>query len=333
MSFNIFLDSDIISDSNISNDGLFAYVLLRGICQNDVLQYYTTVSTLNCLATGKPQYNRSISDSIKRGIKNLSEHNVIEIKHKSTKSEFFLDLSNIQFSTKTKKKYFRVISRHELETIMGSNTHHNKVSILKFFLVLVNNFIVGEKGSIQYQGRDISGIFATRTTSFLSDKSGLSESVIFSYTKFLERDKLIYVYRSSDLVFSEFSIKSIPNVHSRYEYREEVAKMAAQFEYDHGVSTKNTVRKHNKNKANTLRSHIMKYYSFTKGVVYPEETLKEIYEYLLQYNETHPDKAKDLEVFTSYSFANQSQENYEFVSDNPSFADSADTENPYSNLE
>ena len=54
--------------------------------------------------------------------------------------------------------------------------------------------------------------------------------------------------------------------------------------------------------SNQTKSYVMKYNQFCKGHVYDKETLKEIYNAMIEYNKKYDYKKKDLNMFKGYDF-------------------------------
>lgn len=304
MNYNIFLKSEIVNNTNITNSGLLTYVTLRNICQETVPEYFVGISQLCYIATGNLTYNKSLAEFLKAGIKNLSDEKLITIVNQVKSNEYAINLEPLRFDSKN--SHYRTISINELHTIMGEKTGHSRTNILRLFLTIVDSFIVGNKGYVMYQGKSISGVYTARTIEFLSKKSGLSESAIIDYIKFLEKHELIYVYRSADIItYEDGAMISIPNVYGRYKYKMQIIEKGSEYEQNYGTSANAIRKKQNRSKTNEKRSLLAKYNSFIKGVNYPEDVLKEIYEFILVYNEDNagtPDRVRDLTVFEEYNF-------------------------------
>lgn len=327
---NLFLNKELVTGNTLTQDGVLAYIALRTIIDESIPLYNKTTSvdcvSVNRLAyslVGDMDYEKVLTDTLIRGIAELSGGNYITIrKDLSTKAsyEYVLDLSNIYLDTDKDK--FIIVSPNEVYKIMTcKEIMKKKISMLKYFIALVSTFDWSLDSKIGHMSQQ-----------YIAEQADNSTRTCQRYNEILEEMQMIYVYKSNDKVRVGDKLKQIKNCYSRYEDMRICEMYASNYEDMYGTQHKIVQSKKNKSQADHNRRLGAIYNQICMGNTdYDEETIKEVYKYIVNKNKalqedidakyaqtylTDSDRAyiegleaqkRDVSVFEQFDFINETK--------------------------
>ena len=310
----IFLLNQVITDNTISDNGVMVYCYLRSIQKASKNQYFVSTGSISFF------FNQEIGLTTKRkkkyidGLNDLEDHGLIKM-ISSNVNDYVYDLSGIYFNpletNKENKMFFTVISLKELENIMQINdTEYNpdKAKLLRYYLIVVSTFLKGKRYAYalnEEEKRD--GIIGFETIENLSNKSNLSVNSVIAYNLLLEKYEILHVYRANTLKIVNKEVNGISNTYGRYADRKLIDLIGEEHKnmYSYDKDYDNIVRRSKRTKSR--KSIGIKYHHLVdRGKEYDEKTIKQIYQYAVEYNNTHEEndfnKHKDLDFFKKYAF-------------------------------
>jgi hypothetical protein len=124
---------------------------------------------------------------------------------------------------------------------------------------------------------------------------------------------LLYRYKSKDcIIFEDGGVKEISHTYGRYNDKDLVEKIGKQHEAEYGAKLTAKHIKIKKDKSDKTRGlsqmfrYIEKCVQEGQDIPYDKKKCKEIYDAMLVLNEKneteHPERVKDLSIFSGYSF-------------------------------
>jgi hypothetical protein len=326
----IYLKKDVVTNKDLTPEGLAVYIALRSLYKSDTSKYYISANMIAFLFTGCVPKRKTV-ESIKLGIDNLkNDMKLISIKDDDiiSKDEYITDLSKLHFITGNKeadkdKDYFIIITLDEIKSIME---YKSKFVLLKYFVLLLGTFNNSNKLNSLHK---ISVGFTNIDN--MANNFNIPKSNILSYNSILEEKKIIYIHRFNDYVkSSDGSIKSIQNFYGRYSDEKLIKTYAEQ--YADAIGSEKCNKKTNKKISNQKNRLLQKYNALFNGNgKYDNNEIIEIYEFIIQYNQDQDkiidkfendnsdyainqvDKAskkkKDISIFNHYNFIKEDNEN------------------------
>lgn len=307
---NIFLNKKYVFGKEcVSDEALMVYVALRRFYQREINNYYVSMNMIYYNLFGKfdkSKNNRYIIEKLKIGLNELINIGIVSYVSIISPKEFILDLTKIEYDTskaKETKEYFVIIDDTEIFKIMNCD-NANKFKLCRYFIYLVGTFNNSkETNSIHALRNDVG----YSPLEYMVDQTEISENTIINYNTLLEELKLIYIYKAPYIKRNnDGEINGITNTYGRYKNKELVEKAGISHLQAVGYDANEKRVKKANGKRN--RSYSMKYNSFCSGKKYDYDTLKEMYETLVEYNKNlvkqyKSDKyKKDLTVFKDYDF-------------------------------
>lgn len=303
---NVYLGKRIIEDTKLSDDAIITYLALRMICRKDKSNYYISLNMLDYYLHGKISSNRYTIAALKRGIHELINFDFISLIDCVGKNEYVLDLSKIYFDIQhagQNKNYFVIVSTDEIYTIMNYDTKDN-FKLCRYFVYLIGTFYLSKDKSANN-----NGMIGFMSISIMSDNTNICTRSIKSYNAILQDLKLIYVYKSDEILkTSDGEITGFSNTYGRYKDKEIVIKAGKAHEKEYGSKHQAEVKRAIKVNGDKMRSYTMKFLNFKKGKEYPYSELKEIYLALHENNKSliakykNHDNLKDLTSFSDFDF-------------------------------
>lgn len=279
---------------DLSDEAFAVYVALRNIYRQDEPKCYVSLNMIYyalCGKLGNYKTDRRFMDKIRNGLNELVDTDLVSY-IEVAKSEFVLDLSNLNLDTKNAKKtkkFFAIIDNSEIRTIMNSDSQH-RFKLLRYFVYLAGTFNSESKAGFTSIDKMVKHLHFAKQS-------------IINYTTILQEMELIYTYHSDSFIrYSDGGkITKISNTYGRYRDKDKVISagesQANRYGYDSDakkVRTKSTKE---------IRSASAKFYSFCSGKKYDDDTLREIYLTLVEFNKDKPDEyKKDLAIFKNYDF-------------------------------
>ena len=323
----LFLRNDLITGNTLTQDGVLAYIALRNLIDESIPLYNKTSST-DCISVnrlaysliGEMDYEKALTDSLQRGIYELSGGEWISIRKdlSTNKSyEFVLDIEKLWLDTEKDK--FTVVFPADVHKIMTCNEKMDKrIRMLKYYVALVSTFDWSLDGKIGHMSQEYI--------------AGLADNSIRTcqrYNDILVDMQMIYVYKSNDKVRDDYKLKQIKNCYSRYDDKDLCEQYASNYENMYGVEHTIVQTKKNKEQADNNRRLAQIYNRICDGHAddYDEATIKKVRNYIVNKNKTlyekyddaiakgytgedYLDQIKDEEIFEQFDFLNGELNNF-----------------------
>ena len=226
----IFLKREIIESENLTEKGVSVYVALRRIMQKDINEYFTSYNMIAYQLTGVGKNKRAMIDSVKEGLQELIDKNLVSVIEKIGINEFVLELSQIHLNAE--ENCFTKIEEEEVRKIFSIENKTDKIKLLRYFAALVGTFNNAEGYSkVGYMAQDY---FVCRNI--------ISRSQVYVMTKVLEDNDLIFVYRSGKMIINvDGSIKKITNCYGRAKDEQFITNFGRQHEKTCGLTDEKKV--------------------------------------------------------------------------------------------
>ena len=227
----LFLKREIIESENLTEKGVSVYVALRRIMQKDIKEYFVSYNMIAYQLTGAGKNKRAMIDSVKEGLQELIENNLVPVVEEVGKSEFVLELSQICLNA---EDYFIKIEEEEVHKIFSIEDKTDKFKALRYFVAMIGTFNNAEGYSkVGYMAQDY----------FISRKI-LSKTQVYVITKVLEDNGIIFVYRSGKMIIDvNGSIKKISNCYGRAKDKQFITNFGRQHEKTCGINDEKKVVK------------------------------------------------------------------------------------------
>lgn len=296
----ILVSKDTINEHDISNDALCVYAAIYSMSykQKELFISCTQIERILFKRPGSEKERKGIIN----GIKELSYFGYIKFIQKYKDNSWYCDVSSI--SIIENGKYYMSITIDELQKIMNLGTI--RYNILRYFLILTGTFNISMTNDNKY-------ILSSFPINYLSVISGLSTITINKYNKILKDNKIIYISRRRTLRNPNkgqtgFLVKWECNVYSRYENKD----MCEKYVSLNGAVSESDQKKRELDES---RRYIQLYNSMVAGKEYDLDLIKEIYEYIKDWNKrklekyeediangkkVQDPKIKDLSIFYKY---------------------------------
>ena len=228
----LFLKREIIESENLTEKGVSVYVALRRIMQKDINEYFVSYNMIAYQLTGVGKNKRAMIDSVKEGLQELINNNLMSVVEEVGKSEFVLELSQICLNAE--EDYFIKIDEEEVHKIFSIEDKTDKFKALRYFVTMIGTFNNAEGYSkVGYMSQDY----------FVSRKI-LSKTQVYVITKVLEDNGIIFVYRSGKMIIDvNSSIKKITNCYGRAKDKEFITNFGRQHEKTCGINDEKKVVK------------------------------------------------------------------------------------------
>ena len=292
MNTKLFLKNDIIRDTDMSTEEVFAYVGIRKVmsewipivnANNMNKTMYLSAEQLCFSLTGKfiDQYIEMLQTGLKRLI---SRGLIFPIEEISQRQVYIVDVSSVYLNTAN--QYFTIIEDWEIKKILTWNNVKyisTLVSRMRYFIVLISTF---NHSKSEFYGE---GKVGHMSIEYIASHANISEKSAKRYNKDLEEMQLIYAYRTNDKYLIDGHFRQIKNTYSRYADKGICNMFAFENEKNGYIHTVVQPVK-NKQQADYNRSLGAKYRALvkwhTKGVdyKYDESTIRDIYKYVANKN-------------------------------------------------
>lgn len=241
-----------------------------------------TIVSLNKMAfvlTGLcTEYDSNLLSILKQGIAELAKEDYIRI-IKDLKNEYIIDFEKLYLDTE--KDYFVKMFVEEIQQILLlEESIKKKMSLLKYFIVICSTFN-WSKDMGKYQGK-ISGM----SLEYFADLTGISSKTCNRYNIILEKNHLLFVYRSNDKMKNfDGTMRQINNCYSRYCDKELCIAYATDYENRYGYEHKIVQTRKNKEEADKNRRLAAIYNRICEGHEYPIEVVREVQKYIRNKNQ------------------------------------------------
>ncbi len=293
---DVFLDSKIISDKELSSNAVVAYTALRMIQNLNTNKYYVNIKLLAFQLTDDITFSRKYVERLSDGLNELIIKRYIEIVANNADKDYILDISNLIIDNNSDgskdKTFFVVIDSDEIHKIMNLDSRLDKFSVLRYFMCMLST-VNYSATYYDVMGKEYINFVGFMTNDYIGSLCGVASYTTYDkYNHLLEANEMIYIYRHNILIRDEKGqLKNLPNHYGRYKDKELIIGYAISrenFELGEDIVDK---------KANESRSLMQKYYCMVKyGTEYPEEETKRIHRYVHyrnQQNEKKYNQAKE----------------------------------------
>ncbi len=293
---DIFLDSKIITNNELSSNVIAAYTALRMIQNLSTNKYYVNLKLLAFQLTDDITLSRNYMERLSNGLNELIAKKYIKVMANNGEKDYVLDLSNLiidNHSNSSKDKiFFVVIGSDEIHKIMNLGSRLDKFSVLRYFMCMLST-VNYNATYYDVMGNEYNNFVGFMTNDYIGSLCGVTSYTTYDkYNHLLEDSKLIYIFRHSVMLRNDKGqLKNLPNHYGRYKDKELIVGYAVSredFELGEDAVDK---------KANESRSLMQKYYCMVKyGTEYPEKETKRIHRYVHyrnQQNEKKYNQAKE----------------------------------------
>lgn len=173
----IFLSKEIISQSDLTTEGILAYVAIRYICQEDVPLCINS-DFLCSLLLDNNNYteNRKLKEKMNRGIQELVDKDFIVPLYTLNKNSFVANCNRMYLNTK-EEKFIRLFITDIRSIMQMNNIQHDK--ILSYFICLVSS--VNSRTHIGFTGFDT-----------LAEQANIARQTTYRFNKLLEENNIVY---------------------------------------------------------------------------------------------------------------------------------------------
>lgn len=282
----LFLDKSLVTNPNVTGELVLVYIALRKVMSDEVPLFSKETSvgivSLNKMAfvlTGLcTEYDSNLLSILKQGIAELAKEDYIRI-IKDLKNEYIIDFEKLYLDTE--KDYFVKMFVEEIQQILLlEESIKKKMSLLKYFIVICSTFN-WSKDMGKYQGK-ISGM----SLEYFADLTGISSKTCNRYNIILEKNHLLFVYRSNDKMKNfDGTMRQINNCYSRYCDKELCIAYATDYENRYGYEHKIVQTRKNKEEADKNRRLAAIYNRICEGHEYPIEVVREVQKYIRNKNQ------------------------------------------------
>ena len=272
------IDKNKCYDRDMGDEAFIVYCILRSsVYQRDNI-YHRSIAYF-----GYELYERVITKTeeslICKGLKELIDKEIVSIICKLTDTEYILDVTNINYTS----KFFVNLTTSDVRKVMNIDTKVNKFTLLRYYITLLSTFKIDKSAT--------SGKIGHMSQSYIKDLAGISIPTMNKYNEILEKNKIIFVSKSSD--HEEYYDNSgnhrlikFRNVYSRYEDRDLADSYVCNY------STLN-FSANVESKTNKSRKYVQMYNAMLKGKEYDKDTAAEIYKGIIAWNEDKKKKYED----------------------------------------
>lgn len=263
----------------ISDEAFAVWCGLRNIITKEKTEYFINYNMIAHEIFNRVT-NRREMNSIKCGYDELVNNGYVKILYSYSKTDSVVDLSKLYYDG---NEFFSDLTLEEMHKIMNINEKCDKYKLLRYFCCQIGTFNRSESMK-EYKGK-IGGM----GSEYFEQLIPISHATVVSFNKILEENELLFIIRHKDFYQTKYPdgssmIREIPNTYSRWCDR----KLAIQYaETLHGYKYFTYKKNKQTQAANSKRSLGQKLHYFKDyKVQYDSETLKELYEYAKDKNDT-----------------------------------------------
>ena len=196
---DIFLDSKIISDKELSSNAVVAYTALRMIQNLNTNNYYVNIKLLTFQLTDDITFSRKYTERLLDGLNELIIKKYIEVVTNNADKDYVLNISNLiidNLSDSNKDKtFFVVIKSEEIHKIMNLDSRLDKFSVLRYFMCMISTI---NHNATYYDviGNTYDNFVGFMTNDYIGSLCGVTSYTTYDkYNHLLEDNELIYIYR------------------------------------------------------------------------------------------------------------------------------------------
>jgi len=289
---DIFLNSKIITNKELSSDAIAVYIALRMMQNLNTNKYYINIKLLSFYLTDDIIIGRKYAERLSKGLNELAVKNYIKIVVNNNEKDYILDISNLfidnHHNENDDKIFLVIVTSEEIHKIMNLDSRLDKFSVLRYFISMINT-INYNATYYDEMGNAYNNFVGFMTNDYIGSLCGVTSYTTYDkYNHLLEDNGLIYVFRHSMMVRNEKgNLKNLPNHYGRFKDKELIIGYSVNrenFELGEDFVDK---------RANESRSLMQKYYCMLKyGTEYSEKETKCIYRYVHYRNQQNEKKYK-----------------------------------------
>lgn len=297
---DIFLDSKIVTNNELSSNAIAAYTALRMIQNLSTNEYYVNIKLLAYQLSNNLMFGRKYMERLSDGLNELIIKKYIVVVANNADKDYILDISNLIIDNHSDanrdKTFFVVIGTEEIHKIMNLDSRLDKFSALRYFVCMIST-INYNATYYDVMGNSYNNFVGFMTNDYIGSLCGVTSYTTYDkYNHLLEDNELIYIFRHSVMVRDEKGqLKNLPNHYGRYKDKELIIGYSVNREnFELG---EDTVDK----RANESRSLMQEYYCMVKyGTEYSEKETKRIHRYV-HYRNRQNEKKYEQAVEKGYS--------------------------------
>lgn len=297
---DIFLNSKIITNKELSSDAIAVYIALRMMQNLNTNKYYINIKLLSFYLTDDIIIGRKYAERLSKGLNELAVKNYIKIVANNNEKDYILDIGNLiidnHYNENANKTFFVVIELEEIHKIMNLDSRLDKFSILRYFISMIST-INYNATYYDEMGNAYNNFVGFMTNDYIGSLCGVTSYTTYDrYNHLLEENRLVYIFRHSVMIRDEKGqLKNLPNHYGRFKDKELIIGYSVNrenFELGEDIVDK---------RANDSRSLMQKYYCMVKyGTEYSEKEIKRIYRYV-RYRNKQNEKKYEQEIEKGYS--------------------------------
>lgn len=282
----IYIKKSMLRDKDISDSAFLIIAALQPYSnsKNDLL----ITTEFLCYLIYNREVTKTESTYISNGLKELIDKNIIVLKQMITKNQYVCDVTGLFIN---KGDFFVTVSYDEMRNILSIDSKTDKPKLFRYFCCIVSCFNYSKNLEERYRGK-ICGVSIDTITD-------LPIRTAIRYNEILEDNKFIFIFRYEDVLRNNDRFVKIPNTYSRYEDMELCKDYAVYYQSQYGWNHMQETKSLTLLNANKNRALGQKYVQLCKGKKYDKETIKDIYNWVIEWNSNpeHSNCQKDLSVF------------------------------------
>lgn len=309
----IFIPKELTDRIDINQYELLVYCYIKLLCPlQEIDSYHLDINDIIYTIYHKTDVGQRIRENIYNALNHLTDTGCIR-GGRTGNTRYVIKTDSLQVDVKHEK--FIIADSNDIRTIMDSG-HILRVSLVRYYIYLMRTINADIK-VYGYDGKSRKNVVGNQAQDYLAYIMRASIPTVRRYNKLLEDMKVIYIHRPKDFIVHEGGVRQMKNVYGRYADREYIDKYAE--------SLKEQLHSYNHFKprldeANNKRRLSKMYFWLCKGKEYPEDEVREIYEYVVADNKMYRnlaesesdtrylEKLKDETVFAKYPFLFQGEE-------------------------
>ena len=139
---DIFLNSKIITNKELSSDAIAVYIALRMMQNLNTNKYYINIKLLSFYLTDDIIIGRKYAERLSKGLNELAVKNYIKIVVNNNEKDYILDISNLfidnHHNENDDKIFLVIVTSEEIHKIMNLDSRLDKFSVLRYFISMIN---------------------------------------------------------------------------------------------------------------------------------------------------------------------------------------------------
>lgn len=138
---DVFLDSKIVTNNELSSNVIAAYTALRMIQNLSTNKYYVNIKLLAFQLTDDIILSRKYMDRLSDGLNELITKKYIMVVANNADKDYILDIGNLiidNHSDCNNKAFFVVITSEEIHKVINLDSRLDKFSALRYFMCMIS---------------------------------------------------------------------------------------------------------------------------------------------------------------------------------------------------